>query len=136
MIKELWLDNGKIPKNNINFINAELGLFEAMDEYLGIVKKIDKFDVVLLSMGGDGTDSTFMQDKVLRLNLEDLFLNYNETIGRIKEFLDIDFAHVDKGNKFKHKSTNDCVGIWRGVLDQGTTLQIEKELGEYCYNAL
>ncbi len=83
-----------------------------------------------------GTDSTFMQDKVLRLNLEDLFLNYNETIGRIKEFLDIDFAHVDKGNKFKHKSTNDCVGIWRGVLDQGTTLQIEKELGEYCYNAL
>ncbi len=54
MIKELWLDNGKIPKNNINFINAELGLFEAMDEYSGIVKKIDKFDVVLLSMGGDG----------------------------------------------------------------------------------
>jgi 6-phosphogluconolactonase len=54
MIKELWLDNGKIPKDNINFINAELGLFEAMDEYSRIVRKIDKFDVVLLSMGEDG----------------------------------------------------------------------------------
>ena len=54
MIKELWLNNGKIPKNNIHFINTELGLFEAIDEYSVIVKKIDKFDVVLLSMGGDG----------------------------------------------------------------------------------
>jgi len=54
MIKDLWLDNGKIPKNNINFFNIELGLFEAMSDYSDTVRNIGKFDVVLLSMGEDG----------------------------------------------------------------------------------
>ncbi len=78
-------------------------------------------------------NSDVMQNKVLRLNFEDFFLHYNETIDCIKDFLDIDFSHKDKGSKFKLKSIRDHVGIWKGVLDQGIMLQIEKELGEYCY---
>jgi len=35
-------------------IKAELGLLEARLEYENTLKKIDKFDVVLLSMGEDG----------------------------------------------------------------------------------
>ena len=35
-------------------IKAELGLLEARLEYENTLKKIDKFDVVLLSMGDDG----------------------------------------------------------------------------------
>ena len=53
-INEIWLDNSPIPKNNIHFIKAELGLLEARLEYENTLKKIDKFDVVLLSMGDDG----------------------------------------------------------------------------------
>jgi len=53
-INEIWLDNSPIPKNNIHFIKAELGLLEARLEYENTLKKIDKFDVVLLSMGEDG----------------------------------------------------------------------------------
>jgi 6-phosphogluconolactonase len=53
-INEIWLDNSPIPKNNIHFIKAELGLLEARVEYEDTLKKIDKFDVVLLSMGEDG----------------------------------------------------------------------------------
>jgi 6-phosphogluconolactonase len=53
-INEIWLDNSPIPKNNIHFIKAELGLLEARVEYENTLKKIDKFDVVLLSMGEDG----------------------------------------------------------------------------------
>jgi 6-phosphogluconolactonase len=53
-INEIWLDNSTIPKKNIHFIKAELGLLEARVEYENILKKIDKFDVVLLSMGEDG----------------------------------------------------------------------------------
>jgi 6-phosphogluconolactonase len=53
-INEIWLDNSTIPKNNIHFIKAELGLLKAKLEYEETLKKIDKFDVVLLSMGEDG----------------------------------------------------------------------------------
>ena len=54
LINEIWLHNSPIPKKNIHFIKAELGLFEARVEYENALKKIDKFDVVLLSMGEDG----------------------------------------------------------------------------------
>jgi len=54
IINEIWLDNSPIPKNNIHFIKAELGLLEARVEYENTLKSIDKFDVVLLSMGEDG----------------------------------------------------------------------------------
>ena len=53
-INEIWLDNSTISKKNIHFIKAELGLLEARVEYENTLKKIDKFDIVLLSMGEDG----------------------------------------------------------------------------------
>jgi len=53
-INEIWLDDSTISKKNIHFIKAELGLLEARVEYENTLKKIDKFDVVLLSMGEDG----------------------------------------------------------------------------------
>jgi 6-phosphogluconolactonase len=53
-INEIWLDNSPIPKKNIHFIKVELGLLEARVEYENTLKKIDKFDIVLLSMGEDG----------------------------------------------------------------------------------
>jgi 6-phosphogluconolactonase len=53
-INETWLDDSTISKNNIHFIKAELGLLEARVEYENTLKSIDKFDIVLLSMGEDG----------------------------------------------------------------------------------
>ena len=54
LINEIWLDNSAIPKQNIHFIKAELGLLKAREEYENILKGIDRFDVVLLSVGEDG----------------------------------------------------------------------------------
>ena len=54
VINEIWLDNSAIPKKNIHFIQAELGLLESRVEYENTLKSIDKFDIVLLSMGEDG----------------------------------------------------------------------------------
>ena len=53
-INEIWLNNSTIPQKNIHFIKAELGLLDARVEYENTLKRIDKFDVVLLSMGEDG----------------------------------------------------------------------------------
>jgi len=54
IINEIWLNNSTIPQKNIHFIKAELGLLDARVEYENTLKRIDKFDVVLLSMGEDG----------------------------------------------------------------------------------
>jgi len=54
IINKIWLENSSIPQKNINYIQAELGLVEAQEEYEEVLKKINKFDVVLLSMGEDG----------------------------------------------------------------------------------
>jgi len=54
LINKIWLDNSTIPKKNIHLIKAELGLNEARLDYENTLKKINKFDVVLLSIGEDG----------------------------------------------------------------------------------
>ena len=54
IINKIWLENSSIPQKNIKYIQAELGLVEAQEEYEEVLKKINKFDVVLLSMGEDG----------------------------------------------------------------------------------
>jgi len=54
IINEIWLDNSLIPQENINFIQVEMGLIEAQKEYEDVLRKINEFDVVLLSIGEDG----------------------------------------------------------------------------------
>jgi 6-phosphogluconolactonase len=54
VINEIWLDSSVIPKENIHFIRAELGLSKAREEYEKTLKNVDMFDIVLLSMGEDG----------------------------------------------------------------------------------
>ena len=64
LINEIWLDNSTIPKKNINFIKAELGLDEAILSYENTLKKINKFDVVLLSMGEDGHIASLFPNRI------------------------------------------------------------------------
>jgi len=54
VINKIWLDDSPIPEENIHFIQAELGLVNAQKEYEKELDKVDKFDVVLISIGEDG----------------------------------------------------------------------------------
>jgi hypothetical protein len=75
----------------------------------------------------------FMQDRVLKLNFENFFLHYEETIKEIKNFLNIDFNHNGKGTKFKPEDIQKHVGIWKSVHEQDTMLHIQDELTECCF---
>jgi len=78
-------------------------------------------------------DDGFLKNRVLRLNFEDFFTHYDTTVDSIKEFLNIDFNHTNKGSKFMLESMSDHVGIWKRFPDQNTMLYIEKKLGKYCF---
>jgi 6-phosphogluconolactonase len=54
MINKIWLKNGLIPVDNINFIPTELGVELGALHYEKIINKVNKFDLVLLGMGEDG----------------------------------------------------------------------------------
>lgn len=75
----------------------------------------------------------FMKNQVLRLNFEDLFLNYEKTLKDIKDFLDIDFNHKDKGMRFQSESIYQHVGIWKKSPNQDDMSRIGNELSEYCF---
>jgi len=75
-----------------------------------------------------------LKNKVLRLNYEDFFLNYEDTVDKLKFFLEVDYNHKYKNTRFKMDSKNNYVGIWKLIPEQDIMLQIKKELGEYCYS--
>lgn len=53
-IEKTWLKNNQIPRENIHFIRAELGPNIGALHYEEILKSVESFDLVLLSVGEDG----------------------------------------------------------------------------------
>ena len=62
LINQTWLKDSSIPKNNINFIHAELGVDNGALHYEKILSNISDFDLVLLSMGDDGHSASLFPD--------------------------------------------------------------------------
>jgi len=54
MVQQSWLRHVAVPPEQIHTIPAELGAIEGAKAYLGILKSIDTFDLVLLGLGEDG----------------------------------------------------------------------------------
>ena len=81
-----------------------------------------------------GIDDTFMQDNVLRLNFEDFFTRYEETLEKIQEFLNIDVSHKYKNTRFKYKNIDKHVGIWKHISNQNIMSRINEELESYCFS--
>jgi hypothetical protein len=112
--------------NEKRLLGADILSNNSVDKYI-------KWHHAVRKQTAQDLDNILMQDRVLRLNFEDFFMNYEETIKQIKEFLNIDFSHKYKGDRFQHEKINDYVGIWRHIPDQDIMLSIKEELSEYCF---
>ncbi len=71
---------------------------------------------------------------ILELRFEDFFVNYERVIETLKNFLEIDFVHKDKGSRFNPETMSKHVGIWRNAKDQKAMDRIFKEFPESCFH--
>jgi len=128
VINKTWLKHSLIPQENIHFIQAELGLVEAKKEYEEVLHKINKFDVVLLSMGEDGHIASLFpgcsypkdQDVIIEMNSPKL----------PEQRLSMSYKRLNKSNYIfklviggkKQKSID--------LLQKGKDIPISKVIGE------
>jgi 6-phosphogluconolactonase len=75
-IMKIWLDHSSIKKHNIHPIKAELGMLAAQLDYENTLDKIDRFDVVLLSVGEDGHTASLFPNHQYSKN-RSVILEYN-----------------------------------------------------------
>jgi hypothetical protein len=75
----------------------------------------------------------FDSSKVLKVQYEDVVLNYDQTLNVIKNFIGPD--RINHANPLVHFDPNvskKYIGHYRSFSDQKAIDRIEKELGEYC----
>ena len=74
-----------------------------------------------------------LQEGILRLDFESFFLDYDNTLDKIKNFIGIDFVHKDKNLRFSPDTMHNHVGIWKQLPDQYTISRIRDELSNSCF---
>ena len=128
IINEIWLNSSLIPKKNIHFIRPELGLLEAQKEYEKILNRIDKFDVVLLSMGEDG-------------HVASLFLNHSHPEDQMviiennspkspRQRVSMSYKQLNKSSYIFKLVVGESKQKAVSLLQQNTNLPISKVKGE------
>ena len=78
------------------------------------------------------TDSSI---NLLELKFEDFFIDYENTISKLVEFLEIDFNHSQKGSKFNPELMTDYVGIWKDNKNQESMKKLCKEFPKSCFHS-
>ena len=74
---------------------------------------------------------------ILRINFEDLVLNYEKTLTEILIFLNIDNAeHINKKEFFNPDKSIKNLNLWSSYMqkEESNIKEIELKLEEYCYN--
>jgi len=74
------------------------------------------------------------EDRILRIQYEDLIMNYEDSLNRIYKFLDVDSTcHSEKGKYFNPKKSSANIGLWRNYHDQISISTISESLSDYCW---
>jgi 6-phosphogluconolactonase len=139
IINEIWLDNSPIPKKNIHFIKAELGLLVARVEYENTLKKFDKFDIVLLSMGEDGHIASLFPNHVYPE--DQTVVVENNSPKPPKQRISMSYQQFNKAHYIFKLIIGESKQKAVTLLEQNTNLPIVKVTGEceklyICKNAI
>lgn len=112
LLNKLFWNEGWIPSNDI----------DAFIKWFGLIREHRKFE----------KDN---EEKVLRIQFEDLVLDYENAIDRIEKFIGIDSAdHVRPRTFFNPDFSIRNMRLWeKYAVNQEDIKKIEENLSEYCY---
>lgn len=72
--------------------------------------------------------------RILRLQFEDVVLNYEENLSTILTFLEVDSKnHIEKKKYFNPAVSVNNMALYKNYEDQKIIKQIQNELSEYCF---
>ncbi len=74
-----------------------------------------------------------LEENILNIQFEDFFKDYDRTLFKIKNFINIDSDHSKKGTRFSPEKIDKHVGIWKKLKDQKAVSRISEELSSF-YN--
>lgn len=102
-------------------IGAELHLEDNVTKYINWAKSMrEKTDYEL--------------PNVMKINFEDLILDYDNTLLKLSEFLEEDIQHSRQFEFLDPKISKKNIGIWKTYSNQDLMNQIFEQIPEYCNN--
>ncbi len=113
--------------------------FETKLKNLNDKKKFLGFDNVYtfakrIKLLYENTHNFENSNKVLRLNFEDIVLNYDNTLKKLLKFTGLEIENHSYAKKyFKPENSIKNIGIWKEFKKHKDFKIIEKELGNYLY---
>lgn len=82
-----------------------------------------------------GTDKTYQMNNVIKIQFEDLILDYETSIKKIFDFLEIeDSDHIKKKEFFDPDKSKANIGIWKTALSKEETDIIEQSLPDCLFS--
>jgi len=113
-------------KNGI-LIGADMDRSDSVDMYV-------KWHKILRENLQSEIASKNFSKNVLRLNYEDLVLDYSNSVDKVINFIGVDVVHKDQYKYFnpKGKKAKDSIRLRKDFSDQGVMYQIQDKLAQYC----
>ncbi len=140
MINQVWLNDSPIPKQNIHFIFAELGIDNGAIDYEMTLKGVGFFDLVLLSMGEDGHVASLFPGHEYEKD-KSVVVERN-SIKNPRERITLSYSRLNQSkNVFKIINGSSKKNIVQLLIARKSSLPINRVTGEsetyfICNNAL
>lgn len=140
MINQVWLDDSPIPKQNVHFIFAELGVDNGAIDYEMTLKGVGFFDLVLLSMGEDGHVASLFPGH--QYEKDKSVVVEKNSIKNPKERITLSYSRLNRSkNVFKIINGSSKKNTMQLLIAGQSFLPINRVTGEFeryfiCTNAL
>ncbi len=95
-------------------------------------EKYIKWHSVMRRMSENDQNNYDFSKQVLRLNFEDLVLNYESSVSNIVKFLGDGATHNNKYKFFNPDKSIRNIGLWKKHYNQDIMKEITEKLPEYC----